>query len=754
MITFFKNTISKNKIFILFIFLILFGCSTKTESPVYVVNGKSYGVIDGVFRNRFWHYYERGVSYSEGGFFKEALADFDQAIALRSEDQRRARTYGMHFVDYFPNREKGIALLEMERLEEAKQSLEKSLSQFPSSKANFYLDRIRERFLKSSKSAKSYPQIVLTAPVNNIALNGVDIDAGRPGEVPVNSMVSNEVWTKDDPVVLRGEINDTGYVSEIFINDSKVFQEHASQNIKLNQSITLEQGQHKLNIRAKNLMGLESSKSINLHVDREGPMLVVESITDNPTGNEILISAALHDEAGIAKFGVRKENGGEKIIPYELSNEAEPYKTQSYKKHKNKSHNFQENQKQTEQHFKVKLPNNTGQIVVTASDLLDNQTIAKISIKPQNIIRKRKNISWLNSRGILVADAGSLMNTGTLADAGSVKGLVKGLFDNEPEDKSPPVLSIPDWEEPQTVYLEKVYLDGEVTDDHQIKSITINGVEKLKSNEISPAHLFFNHLVRLKPGENKIAVSAADKSGNTVNRELTIIRKIADVFQIDKRLSLSVLPFESKGEVPESALGFQDNIIDGLVEQNRFNMVERAKLDAILAEQKLTQEAVFDQSNAIKIGKLMAARSILTGTIVATRKGLEIAARMVDTETSEILASKDVYGESMELPAIRELAQGLAVKFHQDFPLVSGIVVQNKGGALMLDLGQSVLKPNRRVIVFREEPVVHPVTGKSLGMDNTILGYAQVNQVMTDISKATMVSADNPAKALDKVITE
>jgi len=274
------------------------------------------------------------------------------------------------------------------------------------------------------------------------------------------------------------------------------------------------------------------------------------------------------------------------------------------------------------------------------------------------------------------------------------------------------------------------------------------------SSEISSVHLFFNHLVRLKPGENKIAVSATDEQGNIVNRELTIIRNIAEAFQSENRLSLSVMPFEKKGQIPESDLGFQDNIIDGLVEQNRFNMVERAKLDAILQEQKLSSEAVFDQINAIKIGKLVAARSILTGTIVATRKGLEIAARMVDTETSEILASEDVYGESMELSAIRELAQGLAVKFHQEFPLVGGMVVQNKNGALMLDLGQSVLKPNRRVIVFREEPVVHPVTGKTLGMDNTILGYAQVNQVMDSMSKANMVSPENSAKALDKVITE
>ena len=99
---------------IAFILLILgsYGC---TQEPIntHVKDGKTFGTVAGSFRNRWWNYYERGLSFADGGFFKEAAADLQEAIRQRDKDQRMARTYGMHFVDYFPHREMGIIYFEM-----------------------------------------------------------------------------------------------------------------------------------------------------------------------------------------------------------------------------------------------------------------------------------------------------------------------------------------------------------------------------------------------------------------------------------------------------------------------------------------------------------------------------------------------------------------------------------------------------------------------------------------------------------------
>ena len=77
------------------------------------------------------------------------------------------------------------------------------------------------------------------------------------------------------------------------------------------------------------------------------------------------------------------------------------------------------------------------------------------------------------------------------------------------------------------------------------------------------------------------------------------------------------------------------------------------------------------------------------------------------------------------------------------------------GRNIFTDLGAGMVKVPRRLIVYREEPITHPVTGKILGSDNIILGRLRVTQVMEDLSK-TKLQEGNAAeiKLLDKVVTE
>src|SRR5437763_1903589 len=86
---------------------LFFGCAVK-EGRLYEKDGRQYGKPDGLFMEQWNDYYLRGISYSDGGFWSDAAADFQEALKQRDRDQRRARTYGLHFIDYFPNRELGI----------------------------------------------------------------------------------------------------------------------------------------------------------------------------------------------------------------------------------------------------------------------------------------------------------------------------------------------------------------------------------------------------------------------------------------------------------------------------------------------------------------------------------------------------------------------------------------------------------------------------------------------------------------------
>lgn len=122
-------------------------------------------------RGRWWNYYDRGSVYLAYGHYEKARADFDKAAAKRSRDKWDARTYGMHFIDYFPNRESGVTYyfigeqetdmtVKEERFKDAIRKLETSLRQEESSRAKFYLNQARRLLLQVTKEKDKIPPTI------------------------------------------------------------------------------------------------------------------------------------------------------------------------------------------------------------------------------------------------------------------------------------------------------------------------------------------------------------------------------------------------------------------------------------------------------------------------------------------------------------------------------------------------------------------------------------------------------------------
>jgi TolB-like protein len=642
---------------------------------VYIKDGKEYGKVRGAFRHRWWNYYERGLSYSEGEFYKEALEDFKGAIKQREKDQRTARTYGMHFVDYFPHRESGIIYYQLGNMEEAERELELSLNHFPSAKARFYLDRVRKSLLQSRAQEWAPPRLTL-------------------------NFKTDELWTKEDPVVVSGAAEDEGYIAAVSIGGVPLFLEGSEKSVSFKESLSLGQGKHTLKVEAKNLLGMTTTRQLIINVDREGPMITVEEIIpdqENSKGS-VKVSGSVYDESGVSELSI---NGKPIAIG-----------------------------KGVEVIFSEKLAIDAGSIDFTVCDNLGNQTSDRIPLSPVTAFQ----------RPILLASS----------DSDFARILLASIFG--PKDTASPDIKLKGWTDNQTVFLEKIYIEGQVSDQSKIESLTINNTNILRNKG---RRVIFGHLYELQEGENIITVEAGDEAGNVARKTITVNRRLPKALQLAERLSLTVLPFEQKGTISDAGLSFQDNLIDALVNRNRFQMIERNKLDLILNEQKLSRTELIDKSTALRLGKLVAAESIVTGSIIETRTGIEIVGRMIDTETSEILDTEDVYDESKNLQAQRDLAEGMAIKFHREFPLIGGVVIQQKGGYIFTDLGGDKVKPQRRLLVYREEPIKHPVTGKVLGTDNEIIGCAKVTQVLEEMSKAELVKGDpGDVKRLYKVITE
>jgi hypothetical protein len=645
----------------------------------YIKDGKEYGKVRGAFRHRWWNYYERGLSFAEGEFYQEALSDLKEAAKQRSEDKRMARTYGMHFVDYFPHREMGVVYYLVGDFNAAKEELVLSLEQEPSAKAHYYLDKVRRGLMKSEKTAVSIPHLFVDLP-------------------------SDEIWTKADTVLISGTAEDGQYISRITLSGKPFFLESAQQSIGFKKEFKLEQGKHVIKIVAENLLGGQASRELRIHVDRQGPVI---SLEPSPSGDGVQnrIQGFLFDESGEITLSI---DGVPVPVP-----------------------------KGEDVPFAAPVKPGTEQVLIVARDKLGNETQARVDVPS---IRGRWRYPMLAAR-----DFGR-----TLSDAGGFNVAVS--FGKK--DMQGPSVKLRGWPDKQTVFIKRVYIEGEARSESEIVGLTVNETPVLRRKG---RMIFFNHPVELEKGKNIVKIEATDKAGNTVAKEIVIIRQVPKVFQTGTRFSIALLPLENKGSDTGLINMFEDLLLVSLIDQNRFKIIEREKLDTILQEQKLSRTKLIDEKTALKVGRLLAARGTLVGNFLETRIGVEVVARLIDNETSEIMTVKDVYYEFKDRAGLMTMAESLAIKFHREFPLVDGIIIQKKGKSVFTDLGKGKAKPERRLIVYREgEPVRHPVTGKSLGCDTEIVGYARVTQVMDQMSTATLIDGlkEETIRVQDRVMTE
>lgn len=188
----------------------LLGCGTRADVAPRTVDGVTYGVTREPFRERWWQYCERGVSWANGGFWAEAEADLRQCLALRRTDARRARTYGMHFVQCFAHRELGAVLIGLGRLDEAEAELRLSMAQEPSAKAEFLLRRIRQlRGQEAPPAAAARPMIIDPLAARAVGDGAPAAQAtSRPGLAATESRIVIDALSGDaGTTILRGRLD-------------------------------------------------------------------------------------------------------------------------------------------------------------------------------------------------------------------------------------------------------------------------------------------------------------------------------------------------------------------------------------------------------------------------------------------------------------------------------------------------------------------------------------------------------------------
>ncbi len=657
----------------------LWACETGDLIKIGAPPERTGGLMKGTFRGRWWHYYHRGISRAEAGAWQEAEADLKHALKLRGKDQRRARTYGMHFTDYFPHRELGIVYFRRGRFEEATREIEESLGSEKSAKAEYYLDLVRKEKIREEKTPASVPEILLSSP-------------------------DPDTWVRTPVARVEGLVRDPGFVKRVTVNGEPVRLDLAAREVPFHRQVKLRGGSNPVVVEAANLEGRISRLERWVVLDSQGPTIGIEGVF-RESGRKspgFRIRGIVHDDAGLEEVVV---NG--RVVPIPSGKE-----------------------------LRLDLPvfpaPGSDRVLVEARDRVGNATRAEIPL--ESLSRERRTLT------------ASRTPVSPSPDEGDQRG----------GDVFPPLIELRNWSAQQQVFLDQVYLEACVRDESGVAEVRLNG-RPLPRSAGKRVHLA--HLASLEEGANDFVIEARDLHGNKAEKTVRFERRLQKVRDIGSRLPVALLPLDGRPDGGGSAADALEELILGdLVRQGRFALVERRRLEEILREQRLGAGGLADADTAVRIGKILAAGGMLMGTVREKGPTLEIYLRLVDTETSLVIAAVDVYGEERDLPSLHELSRGLVLKLCDEVPLLEGTVVRVQDNRLTVDLGkESRLKRGMRVIVFREgEPVRHPLSGVFLGADMEVLGWGLVRAVGEQMSEVEAPAGNGPRsfEPLQKVLTQ
>ncbi|HEY5974440.1 MAG TPA: hypothetical protein VIU41_06815, partial [Geobacteraceae bacterium] len=255
------------------------------------------GVADdsGTFRGKWWNYYDRALAGADKEELASAEKDLRKALAMRERDQRMARTYGMHFIDYFPHRELGVVLYRRGDLAAARKELETSLGQAESAKAAYFLNKVRKGLFQQEGRRFPAPGIVIDEPAPGTTLAGLTVK-------------------------VKGRVTAPGLVAGLAINRVKVAVELAREELFFEQEVQLEEGDEELTVTAEDLLGTASRQAVAFAVDRDGPVVGLQQVTLH--SGMVHLTGQIEDHTGIRQLVVDGNVivvGGVRSYPLDLT---------------------------------------------------------------------------------------------------------------------------------------------------------------------------------------------------------------------------------------------------------------------------------------------------------------------------------------------------------------------------------------------------------------------------------------------------
>jgi hypothetical protein len=655
--------------------LVLAGCAAYGPQP------QQAGTTHGVFHGRWWNYYERGSSFLAADQYEQAAADFQDALKGRATDTWRARTYGLHFVEYFPNRELGVAYFHQGNLDGAEQYLKLSLEQIDTARAHDYLDRVQEARIARGDIRDAEDPIIRTS-------------------VAADALVAERTLSIDITAT-----DDTG-VRSVSLNGQPLHQRGSTREITLMDSVILNEGANSVSITATDLAGKTSTQTIPVRVDLTGPTIGIVTPMEGEViqADTVNLNVAAVDANGVAEVRVNGQPAGNAA-----------------------------GAERVEAGAAYPLVNGENRFDIVARDAAGNETATIVSVfrgDPTSAAAR----TWQRQRQapIRLAQAGGVAPVELLAQAESAKPDIAM--------KSP---------KPDSVYRHnrtlRVY--GKVVSDAAITGIQVNGEPYTVTG--TPNETFERRIpidgAALQEGETTltVAIHAEDAGGKAGDLSYDVTVRPVALNTRDSKMPIAVLAFENPA-AESLANDLRTKTEAALVTTDRFNLLERERLQAILTEQQLS-ESLARKDAALEFGKLIPAHVFFIGDVIERGQEAEIVLRAVSTETGEIVNTIDAHiRDKSTLEGLGQGTTDLAQQVVAAFPRLSGQVVSVQGQDVFVDwtIEDGIQERMHLLVVDDVPPVVDEDGFVEVEGRTEPVGEARIQEVLKTNSRANTIRVE------------
>jgi TolB-like protein len=185
------------------------------------------------------------------------------------------------------------------------------------------------------------------------------------------------------------------------------------------------------------------------------------------------------------------------------------------------------------------------------------------------------------------------------------------------------------------------------------------------------AFYFLNNKPKEVATEPQQATNATE---NSVNQQEAMVDNLNNATPNADAKRIAILYFDNgsdNAELSRLRKGLADMLISDLSKIKMLNVIERARLEEILKEQKLNNSKEFDASTATKVGKLLGVQYILTGAFFDLMGSMRMDARIIDVETGKIIKSEGIDGQTntffdLEKKLVVKIASGLNVELNSE----------------------------------------------------------------------------------------